>query len=206
MMFYLIIVPLAWIVWHIAFRIKVIGRENLIRDRGFVLASNHISAIDPVFIVLARFWGRRMLIMGKEELFEVNPFITWFMRAVNVVPVHRGRGDTAAVDKAVESVKGGQGLLIFPEGTRSKDGNLGKLKSGAFVVASAAGVDMTPCRIIYKGGKMRLFGRVTIVFGPPIPAEKLALGEEHSARRLRECKALLEEHLERLLEENRQYL
>ncbi len=205
-MFYLIIVPLAWIVWHIAFRIKVIGRENLIRDRGFVLASNHISAIDPVFIVLARFWGRRMLIMGKEELFEVNPFITWFMRAVNVVPVHRGRGDTAAVDKAVESVKGGQGLLIFPEGTRSKDGNLGKLKSGAFVVASAAGVDMTPCRIIYKGGKMRLFGRVTIVFGPPIPAEKLALGEEHSARRLRECKALLEEHLERLLEENRQYL
>lgn len=205
-MFYLIIVPLAWIVWHIAFRIKVIGRENLIRDRGFVLASNHISAIDPVFIVLARFWGRRMLIMGKEELFEVNPFITWFMRAVNVVPVHRGRGDTAAVDKAVESVKGGQGLLIFPEGTRSKDGNLGKLKSGAFVVASAAGVDMTPCRIIYKGGKMRLFGHVTIVFGPPIPAEKLALGEEHSARRLRECKALLEEHLERLLEENRQYL
>ena len=205
-MFYLIIVPLAWIVWHIAVRIKVIGRENLIRDRGFVLASNHISAIDPVFIVLARFWGRRMLIMGKEELFEVNPFITWFMRAVNVVPVHRGRGDTAAVDKAVESVKGGQGLLIFPEGTRSKDGNLGKLKSGAFVVASAAGVDMTPCRIIYKGGKMRLFGRVTIVFGPPIPAEKLALGEEHSARRLRECKALLEEHLERLLEENRQYL
>ncbi len=205
-MFYLIIVPLAWIVWHIAFRIKVIGRENLIRDRGFVLASNHISAIDPVFIVLARFWGRRMLIMGKEELFEVNPFITWFMRAVNVVPVHRGRGDTAAVDKAVESVKGGQGLLIFPEGTRSKDGNLGKLKSGAFVVASAAGVDMTPCRIIYKGGKMRLFGRVTVVFGPPIPAEKLALGEEHSARRLRECKALLEEHLERLLEENRQYL
>ena len=159
-----------------------------------------------MFIVLARFWGRRMLIMGKEELFEVNPFITWFMRAVNVVPVHRGRGDTAAVDKAVESVKGGQGLLIFPEGTRSKDGNLGKLKSGAFVVASAAGVDMTPCRIIYKGGKMRLFGRVTIVFGQPIPAEKLALGEEHSARRLRECKALLEEHLERLLEENRQYL
>ena len=205
-MFYLIIVPLAWIVWHIAFRIKVIGRENLIRDRGFVLASNHISAIDPVFSVLARFWGRRMLIMGKEELFEVNPFITWFMRAVNVVPVHRGRGDTAAVDKAVESVKGGQGLLIFPEGTRSKDGNLGKLKSGAFVVASAAGVDMTPCRIIYKGGKMRLFGRVTVVFGPPIPAEKLALGEEHSARRLRECKALLEEHLERLLEEHRQYL
>ena len=205
-MFYWIIVPLAWLVWHIGFRIKVIGRENLIRDRGFVLASNHVSAIDPVFIVLARFWGRRMVVMGKEELFEINPFITWFMRAVNVVPVHRGRGDTAVVDKAIDDVRNGQGLLIFPEGTRSKDGNLGKLKSGAFVVASAAGVDMIPCRIIYQGGKMKLFGRVTVVFGKPIPAEKLALGENRSAARLRESKELLRVELERLLEENRQYL
>ncbi len=205
-MFYWIIVPLAWLAWHVVFRIRVIGRENLIRDRGFVLAPNHVSAIDPVFVVLARFWGRRMVVMGKEELFEINPFITWFMRAVNVVPVHRGRGDTAVVDKAIDDVRNGQGLLIFPEGTRSKDGSLGKLKSGAFVVASAAEVDMIPCRIIYQGGKMKLFGRVTVVFGKPIPAEKLALGENRSAARLRECKELLRAELERLLEENRQYL
>ena len=57
MWFYWIIVPLAWLVWHIAFRIRVIGRENLIHDRGFVIAPNHISAIDPVFVVIARFWG-----------------------------------------------------------------------------------------------------------------------------------------------------
>ena len=96
---------------------------------------------------------------------------------------------------------------VFPQGTVAISGmKIARNQSMERVVASAAGVDMTPCRIIYKGGKMRLFGRVTVVFGPPIPAEKLALGEEHSARRLRECKALLEEHLERLLEENRQYL
>ena len=92
------------------------------------------------------------------------------------------------------------------EGTRTKDGNLGKLKSGAFVIAAEAGVDMIPCRIIYKGGKMRVFGRCTVVFGKPIPAEKLKLGEPRSAARLRECKALLAEELEKLLEENRQYL
>ena len=51
MWFYWIIVPLAWLVWHIAFRIRVIGRENLIHDRGFVIAPNHISAIDPVFVL-----------------------------------------------------------------------------------------------------------------------------------------------------------
>ena len=98
------------------------------------------------------------------------------------------------------------GALVFPEGTRTKEGNLGKLKSGAFVIAAEAGVDMIPCRIIYKGGKMRVFGRCTVVFGKPIPAEKLKLGEPRSAARLRECKALLAEELEKLLEENRQYL
>ena len=176
MWFYWIIVPLAWLVWHIAFRIRVIGRENLIHDRGFVIAPNHISAIAPVFVVIARFWGRPMVIMAKEELFEISRLLNWAWRHV------------------------------FPEGTRTKDGNLGKLKSGAFVIAAEAGVDMIPCRIIYKGGKMRVFGRCTVVFGKPIPAEKLKLGEPRSAARLRECKALLAEELEKLLEENRQYL
>ncbi|MEG0396346.1 MAG: lysophospholipid acyltransferase family protein [Oscillospiraceae bacterium] len=205
-MFYCFIVTLACIAWHIIFRIKVIGKENLIKDRGFVLCPNHISAIDPVFIVIARFWGKRMLIMGKEELFNISPIISWIFRHVGVIPVQRGKGDSGAVDTAIEKVKGGQGLLIFPEGTRTKDGNLGRLKSGAFVVAAAANVDVIPCRIIYKGGKMRFFCKCTIIFGKPIPKEKFALGEPRSAARLRECKELLANELETLLQENIQYL
>ncbi|MEG1103742.1 MAG: lysophospholipid acyltransferase family protein [Oscillospiraceae bacterium] len=205
-MFYCFIVTLACIAWHIIFRIKVIGKENLIKDRGFVLCPNHISAIDPVFIVIARFWGKRMLIMGKEELFNISPIISWMFRHVGVIPVQRGKGDSGAVDTAIEKVKGGQGLLIFPEGTRTKDGNLGRLKSGAFVVAAAANVDVIPCRIIYKGGKMRFFCKCTIIFGKPIPREKFALGEPRSAARLRECKELLANELETLLQENIQYL
>lgn len=206
MWFYWIIMPLAFLAWHIIFRIRVIGRENLIRDRGFVIAPNHISALDPVFVVLARFWGRPMVIMGKEELFHISPLLNWLWRQVGVVCVHRGKGDTAVVENAVHEVRMGRGALIFPEGTRSKDGNLGRLKSGAFVVAAEAGVDIIPCRIIYKGGKMRVFGRCTVVFGKPIPAQQLQLGEPRSAARLRECKNLLTQELERLLEENRQYL
>ena len=206
MWFYWIIVPLAWLVWHIAFRIRVIGRENLIHDRGFVIAPNHISAIDPVFVVIARLWGRPMVIMAKEELFEISRLLNWAWRHVGVVCVRRGKGDATVVENTVREVREGRGALVFPEGTRTKEGNLGKLKSGAFVIAAEAGVDMIPCRIIYKGGKMRVFGRCTVVFGKPIPAEKLKLGEPRSAARLRECKALLAEELEKLLEENRQYL
>lgn len=207
MWFYCIIVPAAWLVWHLVFRIKVIGRENLIRDRGFIIAANHISAIDPVFIVISRFWGKPMVILAKEELFNICGLLNWMWKKVGVVCVHRGKGDTTVVENTVHAVRDeGRGVLIFPEGTRTKDGKLGRLKSGAFVIAAETGVDMIPCRIIYKGGRMKLFGRCTVVFGKPIPAEKLQLGEPRSAARLRECKELLTQELEKLLEENKQYL
>ena len=84
-MFCAIVVTLAWVIWHLVFAIKVVGRGKPAERRaGFVLAPNHISAIDPVFVVIARFWGRRMLVIAKEELMHVNPFITWFFNHVGV--------------------------------------------------------------------------------------------------------------------------
>ena len=203
-MFYVIVLCAAWLVWHLGFAIKVVGRENLPKDgRGFVLAPNHLSAIDPVFVVIARFWGKKMLVMAKEELFHVNPFFSWFFRQVGVFGITRGKGDTAALDNAIHEVQKGRGLLIFPEGTRSKTGEPGKLKSGAFVVASAAGVDMIPCRIIYRHGRMRLFSRVRVCFGRPIPAAALDLGGEHSAAKLRANKQLLLDAWQQLYTENK---
>lgn len=202
-MFYCIIVTAAWLVWHIGFRIRVIGRENLPKEGGFVLAPNHISAIDPVFVVIARFWGKRLLIMAKEEILQVNPVFTWMFRHVGVVGIERGRGDVGVVGELIGDVKKGQGLLIFPEGTRSKTGQVGKVKSGAFVIASAAGVPMVPCRIIYEPGRMKVFCRVRVCFGTPIPAEELYLGETKSASALRRNKALLTDAWQRLYDENK---
>ena len=202
-MFYCFIVTGAWLVWHLAFGIKVVGKEYLPKDRGFVLAPNHISAIDPVFVVIARFWGRRMLILAKEELFHVNALVSWMFRHVGVVGIERGRGDMGTVDKVIEGVRGGQGALIFPEGTRSKTGEPGRLKGGAFVIASAAHADMVPCRIIYRHGLMRVFSRVRVCFGPPIPAEQMDLGENRSAAKLRENKHLLLEAWDKLYQENK---
>lgn len=202
-MFYCFIVTAAWLVWHIGFRIRVIGRENLPKEGGFVLAPNHISAIDPVFVVIARFWGKRLLIMAKEEILQVNPVFTWMFRHVGVVGIERGRGDVNVVDELIGDVQKGQGLLIFPEGTRSKTGQVGKVKSGAFVIASAAGVPMVPCRIIYEPGRMKVFCRVRVCFGAPIPAEELYLGEMKSASALRKNKALLTDAWQRLYDENK---
>lgn len=202
-MFYCIVVAAAWLLWHLVFGIRVVGRQYLPRDRGFVLAPNHISAIDPVFVVIARFWGKRMIILGKEEIFGVNPFFSWFFRHVGVVAIRRGAGETDVLDGVVSQVRAGQGVLIFPEGTRSKTGEPGRLKSGAFVIASAAGVDMIPCRIIYRHTFMRLFSRVRVCFGPPIPAAALDLGEKKSTAKLRQNKQLLLTAWDELYKANR---
>ena len=143
MILYYILVPFAWILWHIGFRIRVEGRENLkkVQTKGCILAPTHVSAIDPVFIVVTR-WSRRMVVFAKKELFEINGFLTWFFRCCGAVCVRGTKDEMAAIEQTVEACKNGKTLLIFPEGTREKDGKLLPPKSGLFVIAAGAGVDV----------------------------------------------------------------
>ena len=194
-MLYYILVPLAWVLAHIVFRPQVIGRENLIKGRGFILAPNHRSALDPVFIVLSDgyFWLHKMRIFAKKELFQGKPLLAWFLRQMGAVSVKNGRDDLSTLDNTIRECRIGRGLLLFPEGTRSKDGRLLPPKSGAFVVADQAAVDMIPCRILYDtpDGRLKLFCRIRICFGKPISAEQLALGEKRNMVKLRENKKML---------------
>lgn len=119
MVLYYILVPLAWLVWHIGFRIRVEGRENLkkVQTKGYILAPTHVSAIDPVFIVVTR-WGRRMVVFAKKELFEINAFLTWFFRCCGGVCVRGTKDEMAVITQTVEACKQGRTLLIFPEHPR----------------------------------------------------------------------------------------
>lgn len=194
-MLYYILVPLAWMLAHIVFRPQVIGRENLIKGRGFILAPNHRSALDPVFVVVSDgyFWLHKMRIFAKKELFQGKPLLAWFLRQMGAVSVKNGRDDFSTLDNTIQECRTGRGLLLFPEGTRSKDGRLLPPKSGAFVVADQAAVDMIPCRILYDtpDGRLKLFCRIRICFGKPISAEQLALGEKRNMVKLRENKKML---------------
>ncbi|HJB59443.1 MAG TPA: 1-acyl-sn-glycerol-3-phosphate acyltransferase [Candidatus Faecalibacterium faecipullorum] len=194
-MLYPVILTGAWLVWHIVFRIQVIGRENLkkIQTAGFILAPTHISAIDPVFIAIARFWGKRMVVFAKKELFEINPLLTWFLKQCGCVQVRGTKDEMETMNKTIEECRNGRGLLLFPEGTREKEGKLLTPKSGLFVVAAGAGTDVIPCRVLYDtpDGRMKLFCRVRVVFGEPMPAEQFAMEGRRDIKKLKANKQAL---------------
>ena len=195
MVLYYILLPLAWIVFHIGFRVECIGRENLkkVRTSGCIIAPNHVSAIDPVFVVITRFWGRRMVVFAKKELFEINVLLTWFFRWMGALCVRGTREELDAIDQTVEACRNGGTLLIFPEGTREKEGKLLQPKSGLFVIAAQAAVDVVPVRILYNtpDGRMKLFCKVKVVYGEPMPAAQFAMESRRDLKTLRANKQAL---------------
>ena len=202
MVLYYILLPLAWLVFHIGFRVECVGRENLkkVQTGGCVLAPNHVSAIDPVFVVITRFWGKRMVVFAKKELFEINALLTWFFRCMGALCVRGTRDELETIDKTVEVCKNGGTLLIFPEGTREKEGKLLPPKSGLFVIAAQAAVDVVPVRILYDtpDGKMRLFCRVNVIYGEPMPAAQFAMESRRDLKTLRANKQALMDAWEKL--------
>ena len=202
MVLYYILLPLAWLVFHIGFRVRTEGRENLkkVQTRGYILAPNHISAIDPVFVIITRFWGRRMIVFAKKELFEINAFLSWFFRCAGAMCVRGTKEEVAVIDETVARCQNGESLLIFPEGTREKDGTFLQPKSGLFVIAAAAAVDVVPVRIHYEtpDGKMKLFCKVRVVYGEPMPAARFAMESRRDMKKLRANKQALLDTWEKL--------
>lgn len=200
MVLYWIILPIVWVLIHILWRIEVVGLDKVPRDRAIVLAPNHISDFDPVFVLGMILDFSRYRILAKKELFK-NPFIGWFLGCLGAVPIDRGKGDTETIDRVIAECKQGTKVLVFPEGTRSKDGRLGKMKSGAFVIAAKAGADILPCRIIYDtpDARVHLFCRIRICFGELIPAGEAKPDDpRHEVRQLRALRTQVTAQLEEL--------
>ena len=166
-----------WVCWLIISlirpffcRLRIEGRENLLAVSGAVVASNHSYGPDYVFLGISS--PRELCFMAKAEAFEWNPFLTAVLRAGGVFPVKRGKGDSVAIETAVELARGGNVIAMFPEGTRSKSGVLMRGKTGAARIALAAGVPVVPAVVLNsalvfnrKGWRRPL---VTVCFGKPL--------------------------------------
>ena len=204
-MVYVITVAVVTVIAHLLFKFEYYGKDIInqykTNGRPYIVCPNHVSAIDPVFVVVARGSGRKLTVMAKEELFKIG-ILSWFFRKLGAIPVARGTGDKDVLEKAINDVKNGAGALIFPEGTRGNGTEMGKLKSGAFAIAAQTGADIIPVRIIYhtKDGNMKLFCKVTTVFGEPLKIEDTQL-DTGSRQQIRVAKAMLEESYAKMLEE-----
>ena len=122
------------------------GLENLDPAKTYILMGNHRSYTDILIMFLAMSVAKRdVIFMSKKEIFKV-PFLGSAMKALGMIGVDRGESSEAfkSLLKAIESVKHGKNLVIFPEGTRSVTGELLPLKRGGFILASRTGMDIAP--------------------------------------------------------------
>jgi 1-acyl-sn-glycerol-3-phosphate acyltransferase len=169
------------------------GAQNVPRDGGVILAVNHLSEFDP--LVIAHFVyeaGRWPQFLAKSSLFQI-PLFGSFLRWVRQIPVYRGTADAAkALDAAAAAVKAGDGVIIYPEGTTPKEGDLwpGRGKTGVARLYLATGAPVVP---IVTWGSQRLYDPrtrkmrpfpgtpVTVLAGPPVALTKWADAEPTGA-------------------------
>jgi 1-acyl-sn-glycerol-3-phosphate acyltransferase len=149
------------------YRIEVIGKENMPADGGVLLCANHIDNLDPPVVGITA--PRPVHFMAKEELFSV-PLLGKIVPHLNAFPVKRGMSDREALRKGLGILKDGKVLGLFPEGTRSKTGEMGKGLAGAGFFALRSDAHVVPCAII---GPYKAFKKLKVVYGKPIDMESI---------------------------------
>ena len=184
---YIIIRPILVIVAKIIFNPKIIGKKNIPKNEGCVIACNHIHAIDPAILIYST---RRIVhFIAKKELFE--GLMKYFYLSFGTIPVDRDKKNPLALKLAEEFLMNDEVIGIFPEGTRNKTKKgLLPLKFGAVKLASASGKKIIPCAIT---GEYKIFrSNLKVHFGEAIDVKSMDLEKANE---------ILKEKMIELLEE-----
>ncbi|MEK7469840.1 MAG: lysophospholipid acyltransferase family protein [Planctomycetota bacterium] len=156
------------------FRFRAHGISNVPLTGGIILACNHQSFFDPV--IAAAGLSRSVTFMARDSLFKIAPF-RWLIESLNAFPVKRGKADLGAVKQSLRRLRDGWPLLVFPEGTRTKDGSIGSMAGGIGVLASRARVPVVPTLILGafeawpRDAKLPHPSPIEVRYGKPLPEE-----------------------------------
>lgn len=189
---YNIFYNLAKLIARFLFSLKVNHPERMIEEGPLILAVNHASYMDPP---LAGICSRRAIYYLARRNLLKWPFFGPLFPAMNVIPVDRDGNDPAALREVVRKIKAGNGVVLFPEGTRSRDGNLGPAKGGLGFVIAKTCAPVLPMRIFGsfeafpRDAKLPRLRPITITIGEPIrfnPDELHDLDRD-GYQRLSEC-------------------
>ena len=194
---YYIVKFLVLVYFRIMYNLHFEGKDNIPRGEAIIYASNHRTNADPPLVgcnAVGKF-----AFMAKEELFK-NKLFAWLISSLGAFPVARGKGDMGVIDTAVERLQSGRSLMIFPEGTRSKTGKVGKGHAGAALIAAKADKRIVPVGIVF-GEKLKFRTRVTVKYGEPIdPKEYVEPADEPNPRQLVKLKNRYMEEIKKLVE------
>jgi 1-acyl-sn-glycerol-3-phosphate acyltransferase len=164
-------------VWAtLAFDLKVYGVRNVPRTGGVLIVSNHQGNLDPPLLGVRL--PRPMSYMAKSELFR-NRIFAWLIRSLGAFPVKQGTGDVGAIKETVSRLQEGRVINIFPEGSRTENGEIGPMLPGVALVVRRAGVPIVPAAIVGsfeawpRGRKMYRRHPVRIAYGPPLDVKGL---------------------------------
>jgi len=160
---------------------KVQGADNMPNEGPVILVINHLSIWDPV--VAACSVSRRVSFMAKEELFSI-PILGSIFSKLGAFPVKRGHGDMNAIRQSLAILKGGGVIGLFPEGTRSKTGEIQKGLPGMVLLMEKSQASVVPVKV---SGTWHMFtkgwGKITVVVGEPLTAQMLKAPEGVENRR-----------------------
>jgi 1-acyl-sn-glycerol-3-phosphate acyltransferase len=163
-----------WPLLHLVYRLRPSGLENLPAEGGFVLACNHVSSFDPWPLGMP-LWPRRQLrFMAKSELYWWP--LTIVLNGAGAFPVRRGQRDTQAIETAVDLVREGNVVAMFPEGTRRTKGLVKRFearpRTGAARIALDGGVPLVPAAVAGTDGLTKLTP-LRVAYGPPVDIDDL---------------------------------
>jgi len=174
-MFYTFARFILFLLFKIFFRLRIVGRENFSKTGPVIVAPNHISFLDPMIVGVGA--PRKLNYLARNTLFRFRPFAK-ILYWIHVSPIKREAGDINAFKLALSKLSQGEPVLIFPEGTRSRDGNLQEPKSGIGFLQKASRATILPC---YVKGAMEAWPRhsrfprprrISVYFGKPLSLDK----------------------------------
>jgi 1-acyl-sn-glycerol-3-phosphate acyltransferase len=153
------------------FHLQIHGQENLIEDGPALLAMNHQSFLDPPLASIC--CHRQIHFLARKSLFDI-PFLGRLLRHLNVIGVDRDGADMSALKSVIRLVRDGGCTIIFPEGTRSRDGQLQPAKAGVGLVIAKTLAPVVPMRVFGafdafpRGRKFPRRVPISVVIGKPL--------------------------------------
>lgn len=186
----------------LAYRVRYSGRENIPKTGAVLVVSNHQSHFDPPLVGAGV--GRRMNYLARETLFRFAP-LGWLIHSLDAIPIDRDGLGLTGIKESLRRLKRGEMVLIFPEGTRTRDGDVAPFRPGFTVLAAHSNAWILPVAIAGafeawpRSRKLPSLGTIHVLYGKPISPQEIAGRDERELlaeveRRVRQCHAILRKH------------